>query len=256
MIPALRPGGALLAALALWSLALLLLAGAGLGGRVGTHPDNPALMPALPVVKLDRAGSRLGPATDYQEIAARPLLSGDRRPAPVAIAGTDSDKPLEANLTSVLISGDFKMAILQGKEDGISRRVRLGDVMEGSAWRLVDLQPRRAVLEGPQGRVELDLRVFDGQGGAAPTPLATVPVAQAPAAPGNGAPAATPAPPGANASTGAAGPAATADANTAPVTPEQQVEAIRRRIEARRAMRAAQAEQDQVPPAAPQQQVQ
>lgn len=245
MINALRPGGALLAALALWSLALLLLAFAGLGAQVGPHPDNQALMPPLPVVQLDSIGSRLGPPSDYLEIAARPLLSRDRRPAPIApAAGSEADKPLDANLTSVLISGEFKMAILQDREGGASRRVRLGDVLEGTSWRLVELHPRRAVFDTPQGRTELELRVFDGQGGTAPTPLATVP--EAPRNEAAVAAAPVPAP---------AGAPAPAEAAATPATPEQQVEAIRRRIEARRAMRAAQAEQDKVPPAAPPQQV-
>ena len=231
MISALRPLGALLAAVALWSLGLLVLATAGLGGQVGLHPDNGALAPPLPQVELATVGSRLGPASDYLELGNRPLLSADRRPAPVTAAGEGAgDAPLDVTLTSVMIAGDFKMAIVQGKDDTRSLRVRLGDMIEGTAWRLVDLEPRRAVFEGPQGRSELELRVFDGSGGATPVS-------------GTGAPpmAAVPAPPpaGRQGEVAEAAPATepepVAQQATTEMTQEQQVEAIRRRIEARRA---------------------
>lgn len=228
MINALRPRGAVLAALALWAVCLLLLAAAGLGGRVGPHPDNGSLVPPMPEVRLSAVGSRLGPASDYMEIGSRPLLSADRRPAPVSAAGEgEGDKPLEVTLTSVLIAGDVKLAIVQGKDDGKSLRVRLGELIEGTAWRLVALEPRSAVFDGPQGRTELVLRVYDGGSG-------TVPVSGPRSAP-----------PGGNAepATGKADsePGAVAAAPAAPVpenaelSQEQQVEAIRRRIEARRA---------------------
>ncbi|MEO6173215.1 MAG: hypothetical protein ABIP02_08865, partial [Arenimonas sp.] len=105
-------------------------------------------------------------------------------------------------------------------------RVRLGDVIEGTGWRLIQLEPRRAVLEGPTGQRSMDLLVFNGKGGEAPTAVATattndntdgataVPVQ---AAPVNNAPAVT-----------------TAAANQN-MTQEQQIEAIRQRIAARRA---------------------
>lgn len=234
MIGALRPAGALLAALAAWSLALLVLAVGGLGGRVGLHPPNAALAPPLPQVSLTRTGSRLGPPTDYLEVGARPLLSADRRPPPVTDAGDgNSEAPLDVLLTSVLIAGELKLAIVQRQGDPASLRVRLGDAVPGTAWRLVELQPRRAVFEGPQGRRELDLRVFDGSGGA--TAVSGTP--RAPAATTAAAAAPKPAEGGASPDNEvAAQPASdTASQPAAELTQEQQVEAIRRRIEARRA---------------------
>lgn len=232
MINALRPAGALLAALALWALGLLVLAVAGLGGNVGPHPDNEALAPPMPQVELAAVGSRLGPSSDYLEIGNRPLLSADRRPAPVTAAGEgNEDAPLDVVLTSVLIAGDVKLAIVQRKDDPKSHRVRLGDVVEGTGWRLVELEPRRAVFEGPQGRTALELRVFDGSGGA--TALSGNPAAPGPArpAPGMAGPEA-----GATPEVSAAVPAPAPVAQEGEgMTQEQQVEAIRRRIEARRA---------------------
>ena len=239
MISALRPLGALLAGLALWALALLVLALAGLGGRVGPHPDDPAIAPPMPQVQLTAVGSRLGPMTDYLEVGNRPLLSADRRPAPISASGDGpGDAPLDVVLTSVMIAGDLKLAIVQGKDDPRSLRVRLGDLVEGTSWRLVQLEPRRAVFEGPQGRAELMLRVFDGSGGTAPVSgNPPAPVAAAPPGVVQGA---------------ASGPVATAVPAPAPVaapaentelSQEQQVEAIRRRIEARRAQMRAESAQ-------------
>ncbi len=244
MIAALRPAGALLAALAIWSLALLVLAVAGLGARVGPHPANAALAPPLPKVSLAPADSRLGPPSDYLEVGSRPLLSADRRPPPVTDTGDGgSDAPLDVVLTSVLIAGDLKLAIVQKQGDPASLRVRLGEPVAGTSWRLVDLQPRRAVFEGPQGRRELELRVFDGAGGATvvsgtPRPP-TAAGGPTPGAPGGAAP-----PPQAVAAQPAPAPAADSEP-AAEMTQEQQVEAIRRRIEARRAqMRAENARRD------------
>ena len=237
MIGALRPMGALLAALAAWSLALLVLAFAGLGARFGPHPPNAALAPPLPQVSLTQTGSRLGPPSDYLEVGSRPLLSADRRPPPVTDAGDGVDEaPLDVTLTSVLIAGDVRLAIVQKQGDPQGQRVRLGETVAGTGWRLVELLPRRAVFEGPQGRRELDLRVFDGQGGV--TAVSGTP---------RPSPAATPGAPGALTTAGGAvtqGSTEAVAATPAPgqqsppateMTQEQQVEAIRRRIEARRA---------------------
>ena len=112
MIARLRPAGAVLAAVAAWAVGLLLLALAGLGGRVGLHPGNAALAPPVPQVRLEAVDSRLGPATDYAEVGNRPLLNADRRPAAVSAAG-DSEAPLDWVLSGVLLAGDFKAALLQ-----------------------------------------------------------------------------------------------------------------------------------------------
>lgn len=225
MISALRPRGAVLAALALWAACLFVLAVAGLGGRVAPRPDDATRVPSMPEVRLTVVGSRLGPASDYLEVGDRPLLTADRRPAPMSDAGEgEGDQPLEVMLTSVLISGDVKLAIVQGRDDGKSRRVRLGELIEGTAWRLVELEPRSAVFDGPQGRTELELRVFDGGSG-------TVPVS------GNrsAAPVASAAPPETKPEDEVAAEPAPPPKEDAEPTQEQQVEAIRRRIEARRA---------------------
>ncbi|KFN51322.1 hypothetical protein [Arenimonas composti] len=229
----------LLAATAFWGLGLLVLALLGLGGTVGPHPENPALAPPLPAVSLVEMENRLGPLSMYAEVAERPLLNADRRPAPVAASAGAEDAPLDVVLTSVLLVGDVKLAIVERPDDPTAYRVRIGEGVPGTGWRLVELQPRLAVFDGPQGRRELALRVFDGTGAPMPPPLAapTPPApANAAAPPSPAADAAAPVPAPASDGANVAAPANPGAAEE--LTPEQQVEAIRRRIEARRAMRA------------------
>jgi general secretion pathway protein N len=237
VISALRPLGGVLAAIALWAFCLLLLAVAGLGGFVDPHPPEASLAPPLPQVSLIETAPRLQALNDYPDVASRPLLSPDRRPAPVAAAAPGTDEaPLEATLTSVLIAGDVRLAIVEKKDDPSAWRVREGELLDGTGWRLVELQPRLAVFEGPQGRRELVLRVFDGSGGEMPPPPATA-MTNPPADAGQ--------PADGNAVAVAAPSNPPAGEQAAEMTPEQQVEAIRRRIEARRAMRAQEGSQQE-----------
>lgn len=231
MIDQLRPAGALLAALAAWSVGLMLLALAGLGARFAPHPDDPAVAPPMPRVELAEVGSRLGPSSDYAEVGNRPLFSADRRPAAVAAAG-DSEAPLDFVLSGVLLAGEFKAALLQSPDGSRGQRVRLGELVEGTAWRLVALEARRASFEGPQGRRDLDLRLFDGRGEAKPSaaPASAPRAADGRASAGRSPATTNPAPAAAPAATPAPAPAAEGE-----LSQEQQVEAIRRRIEARRA---------------------
>ena len=157
MLESLRPVNVLPAALAAWALALLVLAIAGLGANFGPHPDDPNLAPALPQVELSETSPRLGPPSQYAEVAQRPLLIPSRRPAAVSETG-DQDAPLDFTLTGVLIAGDFRAVMLQTADGSRNQRVREGDQVEGTSWRLVSLEPRSAVFEGPEGQRTLDHR--------------------------------------------------------------------------------------------------
>ncbi len=230
----------------LWALGLLGLSLAGLGSRFAPAAQGIAA-PALPKVNLVRTESRLGPFANYLEVGQRPLLSADRRPGLTPAAGGDGAAELDVVLTSVLITHNLKLAIFTDNKDASSRRVRLGDMVSGSNWRLVQLEPRRAVLEGPSGQRELGLRVFDGKGGQSPTSVVATPVAKTDDADADSAGAKPDAPPASIApvpppaqvtQSNGAKPDATVGA---PMTQEQQVEAIRRRIEARRAQMRAEA---------------
>jgi general secretion pathway protein N len=238
----LRPLTLLLGGAALWALCLLVLALGGLGSRFAP-PGAVAAPPPLPKVTLAATASRLGPWENYAEGGSRPLLNVQRRAVAVALdaSGAGATDELDVTLSSVLITARLKAAILTDNKDASTRRVRLGELVEGTNWRLVSLEPRRAVLEGPSGQRALDLRVFDGQGGEAPTPVAANGDEDAAAAPARvvPSPASSKPPPVAQA---APPPPPASQPEPNQMSQEEQVEAIRRRIEARRAQMRAEAE--------------
>jgi general secretion pathway protein N len=245
MLESLRPFTWLVGAVAAWSLGLLLLGFAGLGGRVGPHPGNPALAPAIPELRFSQSAQRLGAPSDYLAVAERPLFLPDRRPAPVAVVNAEQQAPFEGVLTSVLLTDTLKMAIFSENNGQVSKRVKLGDSIPGTSWRLAQLEPRRAVLEGPEGQRALDLRRFDGQGGQPPTPVsappAPQPMANAPAQP-------APANPPSLLDQGAQANAAAQRG----AEEQAQIDAIRARIEARRAQLREQQEKNANAPVAEQ----
>ena len=240
MADALRPPTLLLGAICLWALCLLVLAMTGLGSRfpAGAHDARP---PPIPAVSLTRSQSRLGPIANYLEVGERPLMTADRRPAPVlAVDGQAGTADLDVTLTSVLITSRLQLAILTSNQGATSYRVRVGETVQGSNWRLVQLEPRRAVIEGPSGQRVLELRVFDGKGGEPPTPMAAIPGSAA-SRQTNGDTGQ-----GTQSSSGMPPSPSTATPDLATQSPPQgvqdeQVEAIRRRIEARRAQMRAEA---------------
>lgn len=243
MLESLRPSTWIVGALAAWSVGVLVLAFAGLGGRVGPHPGDPALAPPIPALRLSESAQRLGPPSQYLAVGERPLFQPDRRPAPVAVVDAAQQAPFEGVLTSVLLTGGLKMAIFSENNGQVSKRVRLGDTIPGTAWRLASLEPRRAVLEGPEGQRVLDLRVFDGQGGQPPTPVAAVAPPPSPPMP----PGAAPNPPSLLQQAGQANAEAQRSAEE-----QAQIDAIRARIEARRAQLREQQEKNANAPVAEQ----
>ena len=238
MLESLRPATWLVGAVAGWSLGLLLLAFAGLGGRAVPHPADPSLAPPIPELRFSESAQRLGAATDYLAVGDRPLFNPDRRPAPVAIAAAEQQAPFNGVLTSVLLTDTLKLAIFSEENGQVSKRVRLGDTVPGTGWRLASLEPRRAVLEGPEGQRVLDLRVFDGQGGSAPTPVATI-VEDKPSTPGPSP--SSPGQPGSSNPPSLVQQASQAESESQRSAADQaQIDAIRARIEARRAQLAEQ----------------
>lgn len=254
----------LLGAAAGWALLAWLLALFGLGGRVAPLAEDPSLLQPLPQSRPSPA-ERLGPFGQYGETAARPLFSEDRRPKPFSLRpeGEAETNNFEYVLTGVLLTPSLKMAVLQPTEGGDSIRVKLGESSEqAAAWRLVTLEPRKAVFEGPEGQRSLDLRAYDGTGGQPATPSNQQPVAGA-RRPVPAIQIDVPTADAANAAADAAG--AVTNANAAPkpakpaspkppqpadqtaTTPEAQIEAIRQRIQARREQLRREAQQ--APPA-------
>ena len=258
MADTLRPASLLVGAAGLWAVCVLLLALAGLGSRV-PDPVVAPVPPAIPAVVATPNRSRLGPLLDYAQVGQRPLLNVDRRPGPQPAAATGASDELDVVLTSVLITPSLQLAILTDTKDQSSRRVRVGENVTGSNWRLASVGPRSAVLDGPSGQRTLELRVYDGQGGVTPTALGV-----AGKAPGNDGGASGPGgqpltpeqaarvpagrdlsravPPLATASAPPPAPTPTPTMQPQPTTQDAQIEAIRRRIEARRAQMRAEAE--------------
>lgn len=167
---------------ALWALIFAVAGFAGLAGRYRLHPDDPSRVPPLAALDLSQARSPLKSVETYADIGERPLFNPDRRPLPPEDealgdgAGQDNapveSVPLDIALTSVILTPTMKLAIITDNRDGKSQTVRVGDALEGeqSVWQLKELGPRKAVFAGPDGNASVDLRVFDGAGGQAPTP--------------------------------------------------------------------------------------
>ena len=160
----------LLAAACGWAALLWLAALLGMGGRIAETVPVPAGALPTPVAAQP---DRIGPLAQYASAVARPLFTQDRRPRSfLATApepgqtGADAQR-FDFVLTGILISPQVRLAVLQPTAGGDSQRVQVGNAPEGAeGWRLIDVQPRRAVFEGGQGQVTLDLRTF----GVAGTP--------------------------------------------------------------------------------------
>ena len=260
----LSPKTWLLGGVAAWGVLLWVLALAGMGGRVGEgeiESETQRLPGAVPAAK-----ERLGPLGQYMEIGQRPLFTENRQPAPFIITGNGEAPPVNTfdfALTSVLITPQVQVAILRPPGDTAQPvRVKMGEAVQGAQqWSLAVLNPRQAVFRGPEGEKTLELRVFDGIGGAPPTAMNFAPPPPSPPPPPGSVDASggTPPPgqvyvqpgqmpPQAQVPPGGDQPGvptpveqpstaqATADSSEqAELSSQQQLEAIRRRIEARRA---------------------
>lgn len=248
----------LLAAIAGWALLAWVLALFGMGGRIHLLPDDPSLVAPLPQL-APQAPERLGPLSQYAEIAARPLFSQDRQPQPFFISGQEGEGQAQAFdfvLSSVLITPTLRLAIVQPAQGGEGIRLKVGEAPPATpGWQVVDIQPRSVVFNGPEGERTLELRVFDGSGGQAPTASTVPPPAGVPAPSAQGGNRVTG---GASVPGVASGLPVQPDPSVIPsdapgpvaepaVSTEQQMDAIRKRIEARRAQLRAQGESPPTP---------
>ena len=246
----------LVAAVAAWALLAWVLSLLGMGAPIARLDADPSLLRALPASPRPQP-ERIGPLSQYAETGTRPLFSEDRRPQPFSLQPQgegEETKAFDFVLTSVLSTPTFQMAIVQPAEGGDSIRMKLDESpTEAQGWRLVSVEPRAAVFAGPQGEKRLELRTFNGTGGQAPTrrtaaaqppqpqvqfPPQPVQVQDADDVP---APEAPPEPPATSATAQTTG----STLPEAPMTPEAQMEAIRKRIEQRRAQLRQEAQRQQ-----------
>jgi general secretion pathway protein N len=224
------PRTLLLAVLAGWALLAWALALAGMGRNLPAPTPGAVTAQPLPTVPESSAPG-LGPSGQYAATTARPLFAVDRRPHPFSLKTEGGDAQAAAPefdlvLTSVLITPQAHIAIVQKPDGSAGYRVRVGESAEPyPAWTLVSLLPRSAVFAGPEGERTLALRTFSGEGGSVSAPPGTAPVEMPGRVPTPGAPMPPPVP---------APPAPVAPPTDASVGDPAQIEAIRQRIEARR----------------------
>lgn len=243
-VDSLSPKTWLLAGVAGWAVCLWTFALLGLGSRLGDAPDDTEQqrLPATTIPSADRPGVQ----AQYAQIGQRPIFSEDRKPQIFIIDGNGEAAPVNTFdyvLTSILISSTVQLAILKPPADGAkSVRVKVGDAVETAPqWRLASLQPRSALFRGPDGEKNLELRVFNGVGGAVPPAAApTTVINETLPGPGGVVQPPTDAPP----------PQPTpAVASGGNVSTDAQLDAIRKRIEARRAqIRQQNAQEAKTPP--------
>lgn len=158
------------------SIGLLSMAGA-LGGldlaqRFGlgaghSLPEPARGTPAAPLA-LKREGFKLPSWGEYAVVMDKPIFNEDRKPTPVT-GPVDDGKPTEATaaplnatLTSIIITPDVKLAIVKDNNTGTSEVVRIGRPLAGeqNGWKLVEVSPRGATFEGQGlGRQALELAV-------------------------------------------------------------------------------------------------
>lgn len=237
----------------LWAAAIWVASLFGLGGRIAAADGTARGAAALPVL-APAAPERIASAQAYAEIGARPLFAEDRKPRPYLLGGSEPGASSTVSLTGVLLTGEFGMAILTTDQKQ-SLRLRLnGEPVNG--WQLLSLAPRSATVSGPGGTQTLELNVFNGQGGEPPTVL--VNTANGPRVPPAGAGVAPPPPPvpAPAAPRPVPPPVATAMPAPAPAPAapaqspsDEQMQAIRARIQARRQQLQQQQQQSQQPPA-------
>ncbi|WP_202839839.1 general secretion pathway protein GspN [Luteimonas saliphila] len=241
----------LYAAFAGWALCVWVLAMFGMGGSIDRLDDDPSLRQTLPTPGAP-GNERLGPLPQYGDIAARPLFTDNRRPQPFVIDPMgetgEASNDFDYMLTSVLRTPDLQMVILQPGGGGDPVRVKQGGAPDSApGWVLQSVEARRAVFAGPEGERTLELRVFDGVGGQAPTAIAAPP-ADASGMPGPAPPAVADADmvvrpratggaqaPEQSGPQGPGAPGGATDAAAQQQAAQDQVEMIRRRIEERRA---------------------
>lgn len=180
--PGVRLMIALLATTAFWALLVLIATWSGLGGRYSLHPDDPDRVEPVPEVELAGSTSLIPDMDHYAGISQHPLFSKDRLPFVGDDAGEDNIEvveeevlmPLDATLTGVIkIGEDTAIALIRGNKTGESQSVKVGDNLPGdlSSYKLIELESRKAVFDGPRGRSELELETFNGKGGKPATAL-------------------------------------------------------------------------------------
>ncbi len=153
-------------------------------------PEGVRGTPAAPL-SLKRDAFKLPVWTEYATVLDRPIFNEDRKPTPVTEAVADKPtgvevQPLNATLTSVIITPTVKIAIVKDNNTGVSEVVRVGRPLPGEqkGWSLVEVSARGATFEGQGlGRQALELAVNEASAGVQMMP-GSAPEAGKPPPPG------------------------------------------------------------------------
>ncbi|MEO6065512.1 MAG: hypothetical protein ABIP49_07035 [Lysobacterales bacterium] len=151
----------------------------GLGDGYRLAPLGATGREPAPHEATGRRNAGLESFATYDELLRRPLFNEDRKPTPVDEETTEAPvatvAALDAQLTGVILMPRVKLAMIRENASGKGLRVRLGGELDGalSGWKLVELEPRKAVFEAQgQGRQELELAVDKaGTPAAMPPPM-------------------------------------------------------------------------------------
>ena len=145
----LTPALALLAAvLAAVFVALLL----GTGQGVRWNPSRAAA--PLPPPGRGAALPPPQPLDRFALVWQKPLFSPDRRPSALADGGGAVG---DLALTGVILTRDVHIALVHDKSNNRDLQIIEGKATPDGRWTLVEVQPRSAVFDAPDGRVELKL---------------------------------------------------------------------------------------------------
>lgn len=145
----LTPGLVLLAAV-LGALFVALLLGAGQGVRW----NKPRAVAPLPPPGRGAALPPPQPLDRFALVWQKPLFSPDRRPSALADAGGAVG---DLALTGVILTRDVHIALVHDKSNNRDLQIVEGRATPDGRWTLVQVHPRAAVFDAPDGRVELKL---------------------------------------------------------------------------------------------------
>jgi hypothetical protein len=194
-------GRPLLAALA--ALALLLAIGVVLEGVFGTRATDIGAASSKPAPSPDAKMLppilAQAPEQAFPEMAARPLFTPTRRPAPPdPSSGKSSLVRGQFVLQGVIVVGDQRTALLKEKATGKVHRVDRGKDLNGILVESIEPTEVTLTVGGDRENVALVVQRADGKAPAAPPADAAGPFGSPPAAPAP-ASAAAPVPPSATA---------------------------------------------------------
>lgn len=152
-------------------------------------PEPRGAAPAAPL-SLKRDAFKLPVWADYAVVLDHPIFNEDRKPTPVGdVAGQEGKpeaavaQPLNATLTSVIITPQMRMAIVKNNVSGESEVIRVGRTLAGdqNGWKLVEISPRGATFEGQGlGRQALELAVNEAGAGSGGGVMKAAPAAPDP----------------------------------------------------------------------------